>query len=154
MKRNKLIDHLAVILTRRDNDEKYVVTELGLQYNPNSELKLSFIVLSSLSSNTRLETNDFEVLQKIFNVSHLSSLQRYFGNGYDVYKVIEVSEDVVVLLNLKKSLDTFDFKYIDVYEKDLNNLMLNVGGGGGHSGICSINYFIEHFYEIPVYEQI
>lgn len=37
MKRNNLIDRLAVILTRKDNGEQYVVTELGLLFTSNSE---------------------------------------------------------------------------------------------------------------------
>lgn len=48
MKRNNLIDCLGRILTRKDNGEQYVVTELGLPIKSNYNQTFKWVILKML----------------------------------------------------------------------------------------------------------
>lgn len=152
MKRNNLIDRLAVILTRKDNGEQYVVTELGLLFTSNSEQTFRWVILSSLSSNSTFETNDFELLQSVFNISDPLNLRRYFSDGYDTYGVIEVTPNSVIIGNQKDNFDTSGLQGIEIYE-DLNDRMINVGYSQRY-GVCSLGYFMKKFHELTTDEHL
>lgn len=152
MERNNLIDRLGRILTRKDNGEQYVVTELGLPFKSDCEQAFKWVILKSLSSNSTFETNDFELLQSVFNISDPLNLRRYFSDRYDTYGVIEVAPDSVIIGNQKDNFDTSRLQRIEIYE-DLNGHMIN----GSHSqryGFCSLDYFMKNFHEVTADERI
>lgn len=152
MKRNNLIDRLAVILTRKDNGEQYVVTELGLPFKSDCEQAFKWVILKSLSSNSTFETNDFELLQSVFNISDPLSLRRYFSDGYDTYGVIEVTPNSVIIGNQKDNFETSGLQGIEIYE-DLNDRMIDVSYSQRY-GICSLGYFMKKFHELTTDEHL
>ena len=152
MERTNLIYYLGTVLTRNDNGEQYLVTELGLLKSSDSEPTLSFVRLVPLSSNSYLETNDFELLQKLFNISDISDLQRHFSDGKYTYGVIEVSSNMVAIRRLRYDFETRDIQTIEIYE-DLNDRMIN-GSYSQRYGFCSLDYFIKNFHEVKADECI
>lgn len=152
VERNKLIDRLGRILIRDDNGEEYLVTGLGFSESSDSELTFNFVMLKSLSSQNYFETNDFEVLQKLFNISDISDLQRYFSDGEHTYIVVECSSTVVVVRKLNYDFKTRDIQTIEIYE-DLNDLMIN-GGYSQRYGFCSLDYFMKNFHELTTDEHL
>lgn len=152
MERNNLIYYLGTVLTRKDNGEQYVVTELGLPFNSDCEQTFRWVILHSLESNSIFETNDLELLQSVFNISDPLNLRRYFSDGYDTYGVIEVAPDSVIIGNQKDNFETIGLQGIEIYE-DLNDRMINVSCSQRH-GICSLDYFMKKFHEVTADERV